>query len=322
VGYSKQVKILYASIVSLVFIIGFFNNFCSFMTFKRHTPRKFGVGNYLFILSVLNQVALLCLLLKFVLITFEIRDLTSCKGVSYFLSVFTRSTYWLTSWISVDRLLMILIPTSSVPKDHRLAILVTAITVIVLFSIHVHEVLYYTIIQHHLIVSSICVTNFDNRLISIYNRASTLIHYLCPFLIQVICITSLIILATRSRVKTIGQRMSLSQMLKKQFQNQKELYVTPTIIILSALPQTILTSSFACTQMTDLQRHMLLSAYMLSYAPQVLGFIIFVIPSTHYKKEFGETVIAKKCFKWMLDKETSELVISKTKETNIVLRKL
>ena len=122
IDFSKELKIIYVSLVFLLFIIGLFNNFCSFVTFKRPTPRKLSVGNYLLIVSCLNQIVLLCLLFKFIQITFGIIDAGSCKAVSYFLSVMTRSTYWLTSWITVDRLLMILFPTSSSSKNPRLAI--------------------------------------------------------------------------------------------------------------------------------------------------------------------------------------------------------
>ena len=58
------------------------------------------------------------------------------------------------------------------------------------------------------------------------------------------CITLLIVLVARSRMKTAGHQMTFGEVLKKQFETQKELYVTPTIIIVSALPQSILTLSF------------------------------------------------------------------------------
>ena len=122
---------------------------------------------------------------------------------------------------------------------------------------------------------------------------STLIHYLGPFLIQAIAITALIILAARSRTKTNAGKMTFRQMLIKQFRTQKELYTTPVIIILSALPQTILTFSFACVELTDWHRHTLLVTYLLSYAPQILSFVLHVLPSTAYKKEFNDTRFAR-----------------------------
>jgi hypothetical protein len=302
VDFSKGVKIVYVSFASLLFFIGLLNNFCSFITFQRSTPRKIGVGNYLLIVTCLNQIALLCLLFKFIQITVGLADIGSCKAMFYLLSVFTRSTYWLTSWITVDRLLLILFPTSSSVKSPRRAIGISIVTSMVLCGMHAHDIIYTTIIEHFPTRSQICVTNFDTRLISTYNRISTLIHYLVPFFIQFICITCLIVLAARSRKKTTTKNMSFGQVLKKQFHTQKELYVTPTIIILSALPQSILTFSFACTQMSEWQHHLLLGSYLVSYAPQVLGFILFVMPSTSYRKEFRAILVANKFFKWMFAK--------------------
>lgn len=229
-------KIIYTAIVFLLFVIGFFNNFCSLITFKRPTPRRLGVGNYLFIVTCFNQIALLCLLFKFIQITVEISNVGLCKASYYLLSVFTRSTYWLTSLITVDRLLIILFPTSIALKNPRIAMGMSTITSIVLFGTHVHEIIYSTVIEHQSTNSSICVTNFETHLISTYNRISTLIHYLLPFVTQIICITCLLILTARSRAKAVGQKRTFGQMLMKQFKTQKELYVTPAIIILSALP--------------------------------------------------------------------------------------
>ena len=300
--YSKEVKIVHSAIVSLLFIVGLFTNFCSFVTFRRPNPRNFGVGKYLLIVSCLNQMALFCLFFKIIQITIGIVDIGSCRVISYFLSVMTRSTYWLTSWIAVDRLLLIFYPTSSPLKNSYLTIGISVSTLIIVFGMHVHELIYYMVIPHLATGLSICVTNFDLSSITIYNRISTLVHYLIPFFIQVICITFLIVLLARSRGKTVGQKTIFTDVLKKQFETQKELYVTPTIIVLSALPQAILTFSFACTQLSDLQRHTLLLSCLLSYAPQVLGFILYVLPSTNYKREFYETLVGKNFSKWVLSK--------------------
>ncbi len=305
VNDSKKVKILYLSIVCLIFIIGLFNNFCSLITFKRSIPRKFGVGNYLFIVTFLNQAALLCLFCKFIQITFGISDVGFCKAFSYLLSVFTRSTYWLTSCVTIDRFLLILFPTSLALKNSRLAIGVSCAVLIIVSVMHVHEIIHYTMIQQFSTDLSICVTNFNIHFVSIYNRISTLIHYLCPFSIQVISINLQIILAARSRAKTVGKKMTFYQVLKNQFQTQKELYIIPMIIILSALPQTILTFSLACMELSDWQRHILLGAYLLSYAPQILGFILYVLPSSTYKKEFNETLLSKNFSQWMLNRNNN-----------------
>lgn len=321
VNYSNTVKIVCTVIIFLFFAIGLFNNLCSLMTFKRPTTRKFGVGIYLLLVACLNQISLFCLFIKILLLTIEKMDMRSCKAFSYSLSAFTRSANWLTSWITIDRLLIVLFPASSYLKNPRVSIGISTITCIILFSMHIHEILYSTLMDHYStnftnstilanatipINSATCVMNINTYSISLYNRISTLVHYLVPFLIQIVCITYQIILATRSRSRAVGQRMTFLQVLTKQFRTQKENYITPTIIALSALPQAILTFSFACTEWKDWQRHALLAAYLLSYIPQTLGFLLFVLPSTTYRKEFAETTIAKKIFRGKLRSQNNQ----------------
>jgi hypothetical protein len=316
VDCTQLIKIIYTVITFLLVIIGIFNNLCSFVTFKRPILKRTSVGNFLFTLSCINPLVLLVLFVKFVQITFKTSDLWSCKILSYFLSVFTRSTFWTTSWITASRLFIIFFPTSVVLKNRRPAVIISVITMIILLGIHGHEIIYYTSIKHIPTNAPICVTNFNNNLMSTFNRVTTLIHYLVPFSIQVICITFLIILAARSRVKTVGKKKTFRQILNKQFQTHKDHYIIPVIIILSALPQTILTFSLGCTDLSPVWRHTLLVAYLLSYSPQLLGFILFVLPSTVYVTEFRRTSISNKIFKWIFFNEQKNIIIQNTEKMN------
>jgi hypothetical protein len=297
---SYIVRTIYTSFTALLFAVGFFNNACSLATFRRSQPRKFAVAIYLFAVSFLNQLALLFLLFKFIYILGGFAqqytmNLISCKTISYLLFVFTRSTYWLTSWITCDRLRMILFPSSTTFKNPRIAIGVVAATLLGLGAMHIPDVLYTNITMDK------CFTEFDSPLISRYNRINTLLHYLAPFAIQTLSITLLIILAARSRVRATSGNVTFGQVLKKMFNAQKELYVTPAIIIMSALPQTILSFSLACSKLSIWQRHTLLFAYLVSYAPQIFGFILYVLPSKLYRQELKETDIGKtRFFKWLL----------------------
>ena len=295
--------IFYMIMVVCLFTYGLFNNYCSFVTFKRTQPRKHGAGNYLMLVTILSQCSLLFLLLKFISISLGTMGLAtnlSCKMISYlFLSVFTRSTYWLTSWITISRLLTILFPTSTTIKKPRFPIYSSFGTVVVVFAMHIHEPIYHKILSDPGSSSIRCVMNFNGNLVEIYNRVNTLIHYLLPFCIQIISINLLILLAARSRARTASNRNTFRQALKRQISTQKELYITPVAIILSALPQVVLSSSLACTELNSWKQHTLLVGILLSYVPQILGFILYVLPSSAYKKEFEETGIAKKAFQWM-----------------------
>ena len=299
---SKAVQAIYIVLTFLLFAVGLFNNLCSLITFKRPEPRKFRVGYYLFFVTILNQCALLCLLFKFVHVllgTFGWTTNTSCKVVSYLLSTVTRSTYWLTSWITIDHLLMILFPMSTATENSNIAIYSSIVTILTLLGMHIHEILFYIIIHQPESSTLLCVTNFEQNTVANYHRVNTLLHHLVPFFVQTIAITVLIVQVARSRAKTGSKQTAFGEILKKQFNIHKELYTAPTIIVLSALPQNILSFSLACMQLSLWQRHLLLATYVLSYIPQGLGFVLYVLPSSCYKKEFNKTFLGKKWSKWI-----------------------
>lgn len=296
------VQIVYTALIFLLFAIGLFTNLCSFLTFKRAEPRKFTVGNFLFVVAILNQSALLSLLFKFVHVllgTFGLTTDISCKIITFILSAITRSTYWLTSWITIIRLLITLYPVSIIIRNPRWALLVSYVTIFALFGMHVHEIVYYTVIRSSNSSVLLCVSNFNQNLAVKYNQVNTFLHYLVPFCIQTISITLLIIYVARSRARTVAKKSTFAQVLKEQFSTHKELYLTPAIIVLSALPQIILSFSLACTHLDVGQRHAIVVTYLLSYAPQVLGFILYVLPSSEYKKEFAKTFLGEKICKWL-----------------------
>jgi hypothetical protein len=120
-----ETRFIYLSIVLVIFLIDLFNNICSFSTFKHHAARRVGTGNYLYIISILSQLSLLLLLLKMIHIIIssnnlldnvETLNIIMCKTISYLLPVSTRSTYWLLSLITIDRLYLVVYPTATLLK--------------------------------------------------------------------------------------------------------------------------------------------------------------------------------------------------------------
>jgi hypothetical protein len=299
-----KVRFVYLSIALVLFLIGLLNNICSFSTFKRGATRTVGIGNYLYMISILSQLSLLLLLLKIihilisssnVLDNVELLNTIMCKTISYLLSASTRSTYWLLSLITIERLYLVLYPTATLLRKPIVAIGLGIITIMIVFGMHIHEIFYYTIVKDAN-NSTLCVIDFVEAHILRYDRVTVLFHSLAPFIIQTISITSLIVLLTRIRTKANKRQNfnSFNHLLSKQFREQKELYINPAVIILSALPQIILSFSLACTEFSSSwKRYVLLITYFLSYFPQMLSLILHVLPSSLYSDEFHQTFIYK-----------------------------
>ncbi|UJR19711.1 hypothetical protein I4U23_022845 [Adineta vaga] len=272
-----EMRFIYLFIVFMNFLLGLLNNVPCFSTFKRSNVRQFGTGNYLYIISILSQFSLSLLLLKFIHIllssnnlldNLQLMNIILCKSLSYLLSVSNRSIYWLLSLVTIDRLHLVLYPSIRKNRLHKTnkAIYFSLITILIIFGLHIHEVFYYTIVKDAN-NATLCVMNFATQSILTYDRVNVLLHSLCPFVIQILSVTSLIIFTTRGHAKVIKHenKYSFKELLTKQFLTQKELYITPIIIIFSNLPQLILTFSLACTELSFAwQRYILLIGYFLS----------------------------------------------------------
>lgn len=256
----------------------------------------------------IDQCSFLMLLLKVTyiilgtngtLFSLESFNRYSCKSLSYLLSVFTRLTYWLTSFVTIERLCMVTFPTSTVLKNPRLALEASAFAVVMVSGMHLHEVQHYTIIDDLSYTSAninLGVANYVQPVVSAFNRVNVLLHYAILFLAQMFSITIMILQTAFSRARTNSNRHeTVADLFRKQLRTQKELYVTPMIIVLSSLPQIILSFSYACTELKhSWQRYTLLTAYFLSYLPQILGFLLYVLPSTSFSEEFRQTIIGER----------------------------
>ena len=308
----KLASASYITIVGLVFLIGLFNNFCGFLTFLRPQPRLIGAGNYLLIVSILNQCTLSSLLLKVIHIVLYgngvLFDLTSlnlflCKTIPFLLSAFTRANYWLTSLVTMERLSMVLFLALMTARKPKFALSLSLLIVTLVTGMHIHEVLYYNTVTNPAYASAkitICVTNYGQSITSTYNRVNVLFHHFVPFFVQALSITILILQITRSRARTTeaSHENTFLKILKRKFKMNKEHYFTPTVIILSSLPQIVFSFTYACSELKEAwQKYTLMATYLLSYLPQILGFVLYVLPSTKYKEEFQNTFIGKRILK-------------------------
>ncbi len=307
---SDGYRITYFICAFLIFLVGGITNYATIVTFKRPNLYNSSMGVYLLFYSIISQITLFSLTLKIVQIFFDsLMNDNSCKIISYIVSISIRCSFWLISWIAIERVCYLLFPFATLLKKARIATIISIVTLLIVAAMDVHEPIFY---MKDPSGQSACIVNYPMK-IKTYDRISVLIHYIIPFCIQVLSITVLIILAARSRSRATNNRDTFIEYLKRQFQNQKELYITPTVIIMSGLPQAILSFSFSCIELATWQKHALLIAYFVAYAPQSLGFVLFVLPSTSYMKEFRATNLSKRfCFRWMLSNNKDQTITTTT----------
>ena len=129
-----------------------------------------------------------------------------------------------------------------------------------------------------------------------FNQANVLIHHIVPFAIHLICTLSLILVIARRRAKVTGG--TTTHLFRRHLNEHKELFVPVGFIILSALPQFIISFSLACTDFNQAwQRYSLIAAYFLSFVPETLTFLLYIEPSSSFKQEFSQTFIGLKYYR-------------------------
>ncbi|CAF4879630.1 unnamed protein product [Rotaria sp. Silwood1] len=223
-----------------------------------------------------------------------------CKSITFLLSCFTRLCFWLTAFVSVERVCVTIYPSGIWIKKPKVAIIITISTILFILGLHTHELIYYNVVPDPKYTKNgtWCVTQY-NKQVSFYNQAITIFNYIIPCLINFVSALILILVVARKRANTNKQK-SYIKVFQQQLQHYKELFIPSVFIILSALPQFIISFSLACTEFLDIpwQRYLVITAYFLSYLPQMTNYILFILPSVLYKTEFDCTLLGQQLKKF------------------------
>ena len=75
----------------------------------------------------------------------------------------------------------------------------------------------------------------------------------------------------------------------KQFNEHKQLVISPIILLLLSLPRLIISLVSGCVDVSDYP-WLYLCAYFISFTPPMLIFLVFVFPSKLYMNTFKEVV--------------------------------
>ncbi|CAM2722571.1 unnamed protein product [Rotaria socialis] len=328
-------------IPAILFVIGALNNVCCYATFNRTKPLLVGIGHYLRTVSIINQLALLSLLLKLIHTVFSIKghivhhtmNTISCKILSYFLSCTSRMSYWLMGMVAVERVYVTWYLKGTWLKSPRIAKCIIATIIVGIVVSNIHEVIFYQSIEDPKSSdtnnSTWCVTSYPS-IIATYNQANVILNYIMPFLINFLSTIILTILIIRKKwaiaTKKISEHSHTLQNMRATFHSyrnlfteNKELILAPLITMLPqlfSLPQFILSFSLACQELkVSWQRYLLIVSYFITYLPQVLSYKLYVSPSSFYKKEFNLTKLGKKITKWQ------KKIVKKTETTSVTLNK-
>ena len=295
VGQPVLIKLVFA-VVIIMFLTGLVSNFLSLMTFKQPRVQEVGCGIYLFYLALVGQLGLLMLTGQFFYLlgtaVYKVNNRSaarwSCVTLEYFLGACQMLFDWLTACVAIERSVNMIKgiyfrkPDSVWWAKRVVFLLTTVVLVSTGYEPFIRQVIDdpRATTQH-----TWCVVTFSQPWLKVYRLSINLINLFIPCLINLITMILLLHKSTRMKEALARQHSKIHYftILKKQL----PLYGSPVVLVILSLMRLVFSFTLICI-IHQWQKYVYLTAYLISFAPLMGTFPIFVLPATMYKIEFED----------------------------------
>ena len=196
----------------LSFLLAIPNNVFTFLVLRRRSCLHHGVGHYLLWISVINQVsvALLATRLVYLVITLStfrshpVVDDILCKLLSYFLTCATRLSYWLPSFVALERAFSTLFLNEQWFKRPHIARYLMLVTLcLVLLSAGYELVFIRAFIVNEDGHYAMCVVDLPvshRSVLVILHQIIVVVNFLVPLLINIGCTCTIVLIVIRIKM--------------------------------------------------------------------------------------------------------------------------
>ena len=211
-SYKYTVVNLIIIVSVMAFIIGIPNNVFAFITFKRQTCLRSGIGYYLLSISMISQINLGLLMARLIHLSitmafprsFSRIDNILCKFLSYSLTGFTRLTYWYASFVSLERVYTAVFLNGRWFKQPRVARCLMALTLSVVLVSNAYELFFVRLLAEiEGGNNAMCVVEFpisrQSTWMTIHQFVSVF-HFILPLLINLCCTIIIIFIVTKNKM--------------------------------------------------------------------------------------------------------------------------
>jgi uncharacterized membrane protein YhaH (DUF805 family) len=198
---------------------------------------------------------------------------------------------WLNACVAIERTIIARKgPGFDKKKSKKMAKFIIVILLVVIAGTCIHDPIHRRLIDE---INSAdenriwCIVTYPSSL-QILNSITHTIHFFCPFMINLV--SAIIFVVTKSRQQSnIYTRRPYKKILRKQIRKHKHLLTAPIVLVILALPRLIMIFLSKCMESTN-DTWLFLCGYFISFIPPTLTFVIYILPSKFYKKEFRKSV--------------------------------
>ncbi|CAF0862040.1 unnamed protein product [Adineta ricciae] len=305
-GYSIQphVKIehqpstvqISAALTIIITVLGFTNGILSLITFTSKETQKIGSGLYLLVLSILTLFTMIIFTVKFSILfiaqqTYMTNRLflsSQCIAIDFLLRIGIHMDQWLNACVAMERT-MTTIQESRFKreKSKQMAKYMIGSLFLLVISTTIHDPFYRRLIddsndenEKHRIW---CVVTYPTN-VRMYSSMINIFHFITPFLINLFSTMIMIRILVRRRAR-LRPHETYQRLLSEQFRQHLHLLLAPLLLIILAIPRLIISFVWGCMESNN-DSWIYLIGYFISFIPPIITFIVFVLPSNLYKREF------------------------------------
>jgi hypothetical protein len=280
------------AITMLITVIGILDSLLAIVTFRKKQLRNIGCGIYLLISSILSLLTMIVFALKFWLLLFaQMGTITNrsflrfnCISIDYLLRVFVTTIDWFNTCVAVERMITVIKgPSFDKSKSKRVTKWIIIFVVLFTTSTTIQDPIYRDLIDDKEEQRTWCLIKYSPS-IQVFNSIIFYIHFLTPFIVNIISALAIIFVSAQQRSKA-QKRLSYKQHLRQQFQQHKHLLTSSFILVILALPRLIFSSLSTCMK-SPRDPWLFLIGYFISFIPSAITFMVFILPSNTYMKEF------------------------------------
>ncbi|CAF3903979.1 unnamed protein product [Adineta steineri] len=286
----------YAAFTMIILVGGLINSFLSFITFRIPESRLIGCGIYLLASSITSLLTVSMLTFKFWFhIITQINPLTNvstlrsgCQSLEFLLKVCLYMDNWLNACVALERFMTVY---TGVRFDKLLSKrsarwVIIILALLIPISI-IHEPLYRNLAEDKHEQRLWCVMLYSPS-VHTYNTIISFFHFLCPFCANLFSAVFIIFHGARQRAR-LEPRLTYRQHLSKQFAQHKHLIISSIILVILSIPRLIISFLSGCVKASH-NSPLYAAGYLVSFVPSVSVFIVFVLPSEFYMKQFKKAI--------------------------------
>ena len=204
---------------SFAFLLAIPNNLFTFITVRRPVCLRQGIGHYLLWMSVSSQVSLALLSVRLIHLVITMTTLRShttlgdilCKVLSYLLTCATRLSYWLPSFVALERVFTTVFLSKQWFKQPHIARYLMLMT----FGLILLSTSYELVFVKAFLVESdenyaTCVLEFPNTHLTLWvtmHQTIAVVNFLVPLLINIGCTCTIVVIVIKVKMNIQATKM-------------------------------------------------------------------------------------------------------------------